>query len=64
MSRKEKIRINLIADAFILFSIWYMDILFIQVLLALLAIYKHYYFIYKMKTIKPEKENANNYVSE
>lgn len=52
MTRKEKVRINLIADAFILFSVFYVNILPIQILLVVLALYKHYYFIKKIKTIK------------
>ncbi|MDN4494438.1 YbaN family protein [Ureibacillus aquaedulcis] len=52
MTKREKIRINLIADFFIVLSIIYVDILFIKILLALLAFYKHYYFIKKIKTIK------------
>lgn len=52
MTIKEKIRINLIADFFILFSIFYIDILVVQILLVGLALYKHYYFIKKIKTIK------------
>lgn len=52
MTRKEKIRINLIADAFILFSIFYVDIFIVQLLLVVLALYKHFYFIKKIETIK------------
>jgi uncharacterized protein len=58
MTRKEKIRINLIADAFILFSIFYVDILLVQVLLVLTAAYKHYYFIKKIKTIDHTKTTS------
>ncbi|MFC7686374.1 YbaN family protein [Ureibacillus sp. GCM10028918] len=54
MTRKEKIRINLIADFFILFSVFYVDFLLVKVLLILLALYKHYYFIKKIKTIQPK----------
>ncbi|CAH0158046.1 YbaN family protein [Peribacillus simplex] len=53
MSRKEKIRINLIADFFIVISIFYVDILLVKILLIVLALYKHYYFIKKIKTIDP-----------
>ncbi|MFC4022288.1 YbaN family protein [Oceanobacillus longus] len=53
MTRKEKIRINLIADFFILFSVFYVDILLVRVILLALGIYKHYYFIKKIKTITP-----------
>lgn len=54
MTLKEKIRINIIADAFILFSIFYIDFLFVKMILIALALYKHYYFIYKIKTIKED----------
>jgi uncharacterized membrane protein YbaN (DUF454 family) len=56
MTRKEKIRINLIADAFIIFSVFYVDILPIQIFLVVLALYKHYYFIKKIKTIKLKQD--------
>ena len=55
MTRKEKIRINLIADAFILFSIFYVRILLVQLLMIALALYKHYYFYKKIKTIPPQQ---------
>ncbi|WP_309299193.1 YbaN family protein [Ureibacillus sinduriensis] len=55
MTKKEKIRINLIADFFILLSVIYVDILLVKILLVLLALYKHYYFIKKIKTIKKRK---------
>ncbi|MEC0296414.1 YbaN family protein [Peribacillus frigoritolerans] len=51
MTRKEKIRINLIADFFIVISVFYVDILLVKILLVVLALYKHYYFIKKIKTI-------------
>lgn len=54
MTRKEKIRINLTADFFILLSIIFVDILFVRIILIGLALYKHYYFIKKIKTIQPE----------
>jgi uncharacterized protein len=51
MTRREKIRINLIADFFIVISVFYVDILLLKILLVVLALYKHYYFIKKIKTI-------------
>ncbi|TKH00051.1 DUF454 domain-containing protein [Peribacillus simplex] len=51
MTRREKIRINLIADFFIVISLFYVDILLVKILLVVLALYKHYYFIKKIKTI-------------
>lgn len=56
MSRKEKIRINLIADFFIVLSVFIIDILFVQIVLVALGLYKHYYFIKKIKTIKTEEQ--------
>ncbi|BDH60373.1 hypothetical protein MTP04_05030 [Lysinibacillus sp. PLM2] len=53
MTRKEKIRINLVADFFIILSVIYVDILLVKILLIMMAFYKHYYFISKIKTIKP-----------
>ena len=54
MTLKEKIRINLTADFFILLSVLYVDILAVRIILIGLALYKHYYFIKKIKTIQPE----------
>lgn len=56
MTRKEKIRINVTADFFILISVVYVDILFVRILLIGLAFYKHYYFIKKIKTLPPQSE--------
>jgi uncharacterized protein len=58
LTRKEKIRINLIADSFILFSVLYVDILFVQIILVGTALYKHYYFIKKIKTIDHAKTTS------
>jgi uncharacterized protein len=55
MTRKEKIRINLIADAFIIFSVIYVDIILVKIIMIVLCIIKHYYFIKKIKTITPEE---------
>lgn len=54
MTIKEKIRINLMADFFIILSLIYVDILFVRVIMVVLALYKHYYFIKKIKTLRPE----------
>ncbi|WP_226672250.1 YbaN family protein [Rossellomorea aquimaris] len=53
MTLKEKIRINLTADFFILLSVLYVDILAVRIILIGLALYKHYYFIKKIPTISP-----------
>lgn len=55
MTRWEKIRINLIADFFIILSVIMVDILIVRIIMILLGLIKHYYFITKIKTIKPEE---------
>ncbi|PRX78991.1 YbaN family protein [Rossellomorea vietnamensis] len=54
MTLKEKIKINMTADFFILLSVLYVDILLVRIILIGLALYKHYYFIKKIKTIPPQ----------
>ncbi|MEI2664164.1 YbaN family protein [Rossellomorea sp. LJF3] len=54
MTLKEKIKINLTADFFILLSVLYVDILLVRIILIGIALYKHYYFIKKIKTIPPQ----------
>ncbi|WP_175987542.1 YbaN family protein [Bacillus sp. Marseille-Q1617] len=56
MTLREKIRINVTADFFILISVVLVDILFVRILLIGLALYKHYYFIKKIKTLPLESE--------
>lgn len=55
MTRKEKIRINLIADFFIIFSVIYIDILLVRIIMIILGIIKHYYFIKIIPTVTPEE---------
>lgn len=53
MTLKEKMRINLIADICIILSLYQVDLFWVQCMMIALGLYKHYYFIFKMKTIKP-----------
>lgn len=55
MTRWEKIRINIIADFFIVLSIIFVDILLVRIVMIALALIKHWYFITKIKTIKREE---------
>lgn len=55
MTRKEKIRINLIADFFIIFSVIYVDILLVRIMMIILGVIKHYYFIKIIPTVTPEE---------
>ena len=58
MTKKEKIRINLIADTFILFSVIYVDFIVVKIIMVILCISKHYYFIKKIPTITLEEAKA------
>ncbi|WP_117149056.1 MULTISPECIES: YbaN family protein [Paraliobacillus] len=49
---KQKIWINILADSMILISIFIVEFLWLKILLVLIAFYKHYYFIYHIKTVK------------
>ncbi len=55
MTKWEKIRINLVADFFIVLSVIMIDFLIVKIVMILLALIKHYYFIFKIKTIKPDE---------
>ncbi|WP_407270783.1 YbaN family protein [Radiobacillus sp. PE A8.2] len=52
MTLVQKIWINLVADTAIIMSIVIVDYMWIRIILVLAAIYKHYYFIFKIKTVK------------
>jgi uncharacterized protein len=56
MTRREKIRINVTADFFILLSVIFVDILFVRIILIVLALYKHYYFVKKIKTLPADRQ--------
>lgn len=58
MTVKEKVRINLIADSFIIVSIILVDILLVRILMVALALYKHFFFIKRIKTISQEEYDA------
>lgn len=55
MTRWEKIRINFVADFFIIFSVVVIDLLIVRIILISLMLTKHFYFIKKIKTIKREE---------
>jgi hypothetical protein len=55
MTMWEKIRINLVADFFIVGSVIIVDILIVRIVMIILALIKYYYFIFKIRTIKPEE---------
>ncbi|WP_237705244.1 DUF454 family protein [Bacillus coahuilensis] len=60
LTKREKIRINLIADSFIIFSLFMVDILIVQIMILSLGLYKHYYFIKKIKTIDSYEDEESS----
>lgn len=58
MTLKRKIRINIIADCAILYSLYVVEMFWVQCIIVALGLYKHYYFVFKIKTIKPQEKQA------
>lgn len=52
MTLKQKVSINLLADTMILIAFFMVDKLWVRIILILCILYKWYYFIFKIKTIK------------
>lgn len=52
MTIKEKVRINIIADSFIILSVFIVDPLWVKFMIIATGLYKHYFFIKKIPTIK------------
>ncbi|WP_182200957.1 YbaN family protein [Paraliobacillus salinarum] len=52
LTLRKKIYINIMADSMILLSIFIVDYLWLKILLVLIALYKHYYFVFHIRTIK------------
>ena len=60
MTMKQKISILLFADLMLAISIVMLDSLHIRLFLIALACFKYYYFMFKIKTIKPDDLNVNS----
>lgn len=52
MTLKQKIVLNVFADSMIAIAFFTVDKWFVRVMLILVVVYKYYYFIYKIKTVK------------
>ena len=52
MTLKQKVSINLLADTMILIAFFMVDKLWVRIILILCILYRWYYFIFKIKTIK------------
>jgi uncharacterized protein len=55
MTLKQKLTLLLFADLMIAIAFFLTEKIIVRVILLLIVIYKYYYFIYKIKTIPPEK---------
>lgn len=55
MTLKQKITLNLFADSMIALAFFTVDKLHVRIILILVVLYKYYYFITKIKTIKVPK---------
>lgn len=58
MTMKQKICLLAFADTMIMFPIIILDSIPIKLFLCALIAYKYYYFIFKIKTIKPEEKSS------
>ena len=58
MTMKQKICLLAFADTMIMFPIIILDSIPIKLFLCALIAYKYYYFVFKIKTIKPEEKSS------
>ncbi|MBT2758433.1 YbaN family protein [Mesobacillus foraminis] len=56
MTLRQKISLNLFADAMIALAIFTVDILAVRLILLVIVIYKYYYFAAKIKTVKQTQQ--------
>ena len=54
MTLKEKISILVFSDIMLLFPLITLDLIYLKIFIIILILFKYYYFIYKIKTIKPD----------
>lgn len=59
MTLKQKVCLLAFADFMLAFPIILLDNLHVRIFLVCLILFKFYYFIFKIKTIKPQVEKAN-----
>lgn len=56
MELKTKIRILIPASTMLILAAYFVDILYFRIFISLLIVYKYYYFIFNIKTIRPEEK--------
>ena len=54
MTLKEKISILVFSDIMLLFPLITLELIYLKIFIIILILFKYYYFIYKIKTIKPD----------
>lgn len=57
MTLKQKIFLNLFADSMIAIGFFSVDIIPVRILLIVIVLYKYYYFVTQIKTVKKEELN-------
>ncbi len=58
MTLRQKVSILVFADIMLLFPLVILDFVYLRIFILGLIVYKYYYFIYKIKTIKPDAESS------
>lgn len=59
MTLRQKISILVFADFMLLFPLIILDSVYVKLFIMILIVYKYYYFMYKIKTIKLEKNSED-----
>ena len=59
MTLKQKVCLLAFADFMLAFPLILLDNLHVKIFLVALILFKFYYFIFRIKTIKPQVENVN-----
>jgi uncharacterized protein len=52
LTRRKKIIINLFADLMIIIALWFAESMMVRIILVFIMLYKYYYFIFRIKTVK------------
>lgn len=55
MTLQTKIKVLALATVMLLIAFWRVDVIYARITIALVLIFKYYYFIFKIKTIEPKQ---------
>ena len=56
MTLQTKVKVLAVASVMLLIAFWRVDIIYARVTIALVLLFKYYYFIFKIKTIEPRQQ--------